>query len=370
METGIDFSFASLSGGQIAAAGFTFVMRYLASSSGKRITAAQVADYHANNLGIGLVFEDYANQALNGYNQGVADAQEALGQANALGFPGDRPIYFAIDFDEADTPLQNGDIYAYLDGAAAVIGQSRVGVYGGFYVVKRCMENGKAAWGWQTLAWSGGQVYGPAHLYQNGGSAFGGGADTNQALKTDFGQWTVGGVTDVAIIQNSDNWRNRCQRSFVTIRGRDMGEQEFQNFVGQDFLHLVEALEDNPEADRNVNYAAYGHSCEDNNWQGQGQAATTALALAETATADEVTAAIKVLTDEIATLQQSQNGNDAALQQIIKDKQAEVDQLTANLTKLAAEDDDLKKQLAAQNPSKLNAIGTFLMSLVKKYGVK
>jgi len=189
METGIDFSFASITAAEIKQAGYSFVCRYLASSPGKAITAAQANDYRSNNLGIVLVFEDYANQALDGYNQGVADAKEAVAQADAIGFPNDRPIYFAVDFDEADTPLTNGEIYAYLDGAASVIGLQRVGVYGGYYVVKRCIENGHATWSWQTVAWSGGQVYAGAHLYQNGNSDFNGGADINQALKTDFGQW-------------------------------------------------------------------------------------------------------------------------------------------------------------------------------------
>lgn len=198
METGIDFSFAAITGAQAKAAGYSFVARYLASSPGKAITAAQAADYRANGLGIVLVFEDYANQALDGQAQGVADAKEALAQANAIGFPSDRPIYFAIDFDEADTPLTNGEIYAYLDGAASVLGINRVGVYGGYYVVQRCIVNGHATWAWQTVAWSGGLVLAGAHIYQNGNSAFSGGADVDQALKTDFGQWGQGQEDEVS----------------------------------------------------------------------------------------------------------------------------------------------------------------------------
>lgn len=204
MGKGVDYSFARPGGAAIRAAGYEFVCRYLASSSGKRISVVELQDLQGNSLGIVLVFEDYANQALNGQAQGVADAQEALGQANALGFPSDRPIYFAVDFDAADTPLQNNAIYAYLDGAASVIGANRVGVYGGFYVVKRCMENGKAAWGWQTIAWSGGQVYDGAHIYQNGGSDFNGGCDINVSMKADYGQWGQGQVEVQDVMDTND----------------------------------------------------------------------------------------------------------------------------------------------------------------------
>lgn len=196
MQTGVDFSFAAISGAQVKAAGYSFVMRYLASNAGKRITAAQVADYRNNGLGIGLVFEDYANPAQNNPSQpakvcGVIDAGIALSQANALGFPSDRPIYFAVDYDAPESAQPWID--DYLRGVASVIGANRVGVYGGFYIVKRCMENGTAKWGWQTVAWSGGQLYSGAHLYQNGNSALNGGADVNEAKKTDFGQWGQGG---------------------------------------------------------------------------------------------------------------------------------------------------------------------------------
>ncbi len=187
---GIDYSWSHPGGAAIKAAGFEFAARYLSHDrSGKTIEQAEVDDLHNNGVSIVLVWEEGAQNALGGNGQGVADAETALTQADALGFPGNLPIYFAVDFDA--TPEQQGPIDDYLRGAASVIGAARVGVYGGYYVVKRCFENGTAVYGWQTLAWSGGQVLDGAHLYQNGGQAFGGGSDIDEALKDDYGAWSA-----------------------------------------------------------------------------------------------------------------------------------------------------------------------------------
>ena len=187
---GVDYSFARIPASQLKAAGYDFACRYLATAAGKRISASEVSDLQNNGVNLVLVFEDNANQSLQGNAQGVADAQEALAEANSVGWPSSRPIYFAVDFDA--TPGQQAAIDAYLQGAASVIGADRVGVYGGYYVVLRCSQNGTAKWFWQTVAWSGGQVFSGAHIYQNGQSAFNGGADVDEAKQADFGQWGQG----------------------------------------------------------------------------------------------------------------------------------------------------------------------------------
>ena len=221
---GLDYSFARPGGAAIKAAGYEFVCRYLASSAGKAITKAEALDLQANGLALVLVFEDYANQALNGQAQGVADAQEALAQANALGFPADRPIYFAVDFDA--TKAQQAPIDAYLQGAASVIGAARVGIYGGFYVVKRCLDNGTAVWAWQTVAWSGGQVDPRTHIYQNGDSAFAGGADVDEAKQLDYGQWPEGG--DVSTPTDEETARI-MGFSILGLDGEGLGAQKRLN---------------------------------------------------------------------------------------------------------------------------------------------
>jgi hypothetical protein len=181
----IDFSFSRFSGASIKAAGFSGALRYLSSTPSKCLTAEEATDFIANGLSFGLVWEDTANAALLGFNQGVSDAKKALSQANTLGYPG-CVIYFAVDFDS--TPEQQTQIDDYLRGVASIIGLSRTGVYGSFYICQRCQTSGTATWFWQTLAWSGGQIASNIHIYQNGQSAMGGGADVDEARQENWGQ--------------------------------------------------------------------------------------------------------------------------------------------------------------------------------------
>ena len=199
---GIDYSWARPGAANIKAAGYDFICRYLSYDPGKNISASEAQDALNNGLGIILVWETTASRALSGRAGGIEDANEALRQANAVGQPNFLPIYFAVDFDAS--PAQQGAIDEYLRGAGTVLGPAYVGVYGGYWVVKRCLDNGSAKWAWQTYAWSGGNIDPRIHIYQylNGG-AFNGQADLNEAKQTNFGQWGIiqgGGaemITDV-----------------------------------------------------------------------------------------------------------------------------------------------------------------------------
>ena len=199
MANGIDYSWARPGGKAIHDAGYTFAARYLSyDTSGKNISADEASDLLNNGVGIVLVWEQGATGALGGHDAGVSDATQALAQARAIGFPDDRPIYFAVDFDEADTDQQNNAIYDYFTGVNSVIGVNRTGIYAGYYPVKRVHEKGLAPWMWQTLAWSGGQVYDGVHIYQNGQSAFGSGADIDEAKQSDVGAWGAGSSVNPA----------------------------------------------------------------------------------------------------------------------------------------------------------------------------
>jgi hypothetical protein len=72
-----------------------------------------------------------------------------------------------------------------------------VGVYGGYWVVKYCLDHGAATYGWQTLAWSGGRRDARAQLYQHTVNVSIGrlSCDLDTAYAADFGQWRPGGVT-------------------------------------------------------------------------------------------------------------------------------------------------------------------------------
>jgi len=188
-SNGVDYSFARPSPQGLHDAGYTFAARYLSHDSGKNLTADEAQALSAAGVDIVSNWESTADRALEGYDAGVADANDAQGQATGAGMPGDRPIYFSVDFDAAED--QQGAINAYFDGAASVLGVQRVGAYGGYYVIKRLFDAGKITWGWQAFAWSGGQWDSRAQLrqIQNDVDIAGGACDIDQSQTGDFGQW-------------------------------------------------------------------------------------------------------------------------------------------------------------------------------------
>src|SRR5262249_31784386 len=140
----------------LRAAGYTFVARYLSwDTSGKNLTASEAQSLFGVGIDVVANWEWGSNDALQGYDTGVSQAQEAQALATGCGMPPDRPIYFSVDFDAS--PGQQAAIDSYFDGVASVLGASRVGAYGGYYVIQRLFDHGKIQWGWQTYAWSGGQ---------------------------------------------------------------------------------------------------------------------------------------------------------------------------------------------------------------------
>jgi len=188
---GVDYAWGRPGGAALVAAGKHFAMRYVPypGNGGKGLTTAELGDLQSHGLAVGLVFESVKGRALGGRAAGIADATMTAAAVTSLGFPADRPVYFAVDFDAS--AAQQASIDAYLRGAASVLGASRIGVYGGLDVVNRCAENGSAKWFWQTYAWSGGRQSAHAHLYQyhNGQTINGAAVDFDRALVSDFGQW-------------------------------------------------------------------------------------------------------------------------------------------------------------------------------------
>lgn len=190
--TGVDYSWARPGGAALHASGYGFAARYLSHDPGKNISAAEANDLRNNGVDVVLVWESTATRALSGHDAGVQDAQAAVAQLADCGAPANMPIYFAVDFDA--NPAQQANIDDYLRGAGSVIGVDRVGVYGGFYIVERCHDNGTAKWFWQTLAWSGGQQFAGNHIYQDGRTDFNGGCDIDEARQDNYGQWSKAGA--------------------------------------------------------------------------------------------------------------------------------------------------------------------------------
>jgi hypothetical protein len=189
---GIDYAFGRPGIAALQAAGVKFVCRYLSHSPTKNLTSAEAHALSNAGIWIVVVWETTAKRSLDGRTAGVADAIDAQMQAQACGMPSGRPIYFAVDWDASSG--QQAAINAYLDGAASVLGEGRVGIYGGYGPVQRAMDSGHAAWGWQTYAWSGGRWHDDAQLqqYSNNHTLGGVGCDYDRATKADYGQWRVG----------------------------------------------------------------------------------------------------------------------------------------------------------------------------------
>lgn len=188
---GVDYAWSHPGGAALKAAGKAFACRYLSPDSSKNLARIEADDLAAHGIWSVAVWESTAARAKAGRAAGVADAKTASVQAAAAGMPSSRPIYFAVDFDatEADQTYIN----AYLDGAASVIGRGRVGIYGGYYPVKRALDAGKAAWAWQTIAWSGGQWDPRAVIRQGAQKTINGvSCDLNTATAADYGQWMPG----------------------------------------------------------------------------------------------------------------------------------------------------------------------------------
>jgi hypothetical protein len=212
IRNGVDFgSYPALSGNQgaekqqaalnaLKAAGISFVVRYVSNfapiNQWKIISRNEAKALQNAGIDIILVFESYANRMLDGYSAGVEDAYTAIANATAAGAPVDFFCYFAYE-NPSHVPASNQPtINAYLDGAASVVGRSRVGFYGGYTPLKAVLEAGKASKGWQTKAWSQGQFDLHATLYQyknceEGASVNGTPVDFNYGYGSDLGQWSV-----------------------------------------------------------------------------------------------------------------------------------------------------------------------------------
>lgn len=190
---GVDYAWGRPGAAALKRAGVKFACRYLShDTTGKNLTRAEAGELSEAGIWLVVVWESSARRPLAGRSAGAADARDAAAQARACGMPGDRPVYFAADWDAS--PTQQDEINAYLDGAASVLGRDRVGLYAGHGPVKRAFDAEKITYGWQTYAWSGGRWDARAQLqqYSNDHTINGAEVDYDRAVKSDYGQWRVG----------------------------------------------------------------------------------------------------------------------------------------------------------------------------------
>jgi hypothetical protein len=190
MATAIDYSQGHPTADSVRAAGHSGVVRYVGTPGRtKNITAAEYRDMTSKGVGVALVYENHAGDAAGGFAAGQTAARNARADANAIGFPANKPIYFAIDSDQV-TAADFAAVSAYLDGIASILGdRALVGVYGEYDVIEKNVGT-HARLGWQTAAWSGGKRSSKAALFQRLGQTYVGGTqvDINDILAADWGQ--------------------------------------------------------------------------------------------------------------------------------------------------------------------------------------
>lgn len=159
MSLFVDYAWQHPNPGLIASDGYAGALRYLSTDPTKNLTADEATLLHAAGLSIGLVWETSSQRALDGFAAGAADATAANQQADTIGVPSDVAVFFAVDF-AADASL----VLDYFRGVLSVAGRP-AGVYGSFAVVQAVHAIG-VPFTWQTCAWSAGQVWADANLYQ------------------------------------------------------------------------------------------------------------------------------------------------------------------------------------------------------------
>jgi len=203
----IDYSTFRPSAQTLHAAGITAVGRYIGwdcepgfGCIRKNLTPTEKAVLHAAGVSVFVSFEYAANAAVNGAPQGTKDVALANRQMAALAMTG-CAVYYSIDFDlgdyaphlpdtAANALAKLGPVAHYFDAIHAGHPNHTVCAYGGYYAIKRLFDAKLITHGWQTLAWSAGQVDHRAVLVQQIKQVFGA-ADVNlhQGNAIDFGQW-------------------------------------------------------------------------------------------------------------------------------------------------------------------------------------
>lgn len=190
MSVALDYSAGFPGAANIKAKGYAGAFRYFGFPDRRKCaTAVELADFTAHGLGMAGVFEDAAGNWRGGAAQGRRDGGIARAFADRIGFPGDRPIFAAIDQDVV-TAAEFSLVLDYVGQFSHVIGGSQLGgVYGEADVIDRCRNAQVATYFWQTAAWSRGRKT-ACDAFQYVGSVSVGGVtcDTNQLNALDWGQ--------------------------------------------------------------------------------------------------------------------------------------------------------------------------------------
>jgi hypothetical protein len=193
MATVLDYSAGRPGGAAIKEAGHPGVQRYAGTPGRtKNLTRGEFQDLDAHGIGVGVVYENGAGDALTGRAGGGNSARLMNADLANIGFPAGRPRYFAVD---QDITSQMPAVLDYFRGVGDELPVSQIGVYGEADVLDAVFDAGLGTYGWQTKAWSKGRLAKKWHLLQLLGTVVVGGVGCDESTihAADWGQHNVGG---------------------------------------------------------------------------------------------------------------------------------------------------------------------------------
>ena len=226
LGTVVDYSAGVPSASAVKAAGHMGAVRYVSDRRpgaewmrGKPVTIGETRDYKANGLAGASVYQfgraetaDWKRGALGA----AAHAPKAMALHTAAGGPQGRPIYVAID-DNPTLEQFNNQISPYLKamGTAFNAAGYQLGVYGNYYTIAWCLEDGIGSYFWQHDWGSQGKIHPRANIHQARGQQAtiqGIQVDINNVYASDWGQWTPGQASTLTNM-TPDDWSNLLQGS-------------------------------------------------------------------------------------------------------------------------------------------------------------
>lgn len=156
----VSFGRESVTGAALVARGFVGVIGYVSKTPAKNLTAAEIADFRAHGLMVGLTYEDSATWMLGGAPAGHAAGILAAQQAATIGYPADCIIGASADFN-----VSPGELGTVIACYSAFSQHVRAAGYG----ARRFLDGipaGDTRWQTNAGSWSSSQIDPAAALLQ------------------------------------------------------------------------------------------------------------------------------------------------------------------------------------------------------------
>lgn len=166
--------------------------RYISHNTAKTLKLSQVKTIHGLKKVIVPNFEDLNSNAKGGAEQGRKDATFVVSELLALRCPKGVACYFSVDF-QVLISAETDEVVAYFRAIEPIMRAAGylIGAYGDYDVIKKLLSLHIIDFAWQTAAWSDGERYRGAVLYQD---VFTRAYDVDELQATYYGGWTYKGA--------------------------------------------------------------------------------------------------------------------------------------------------------------------------------